>query len=540
MMYIVGWSDLPAARTLVPAMKVLDYVSPWVLEQWEYDFELELEEERAQLVKDKKEQARAVVQEAVPGNNGKKKGRKGKKRGRPPTHKHTQIEAGAVALPETEEEASRARMKPGAMSLSTPQKTRLADFEDLSEEEGSPSRRTQAGLVQSVPDSEEDTMDVDVQDRDAVLEDFAQGMRPFAAANTLQGPGFQFSKVTPVPLPPLPRAATSLQQRTLPKMFSTVSAGSGLSSESSSKSTTPVPLPVLPALRPSQSMPTAPAAPPSSPFAWASYQNNKRPASSSVVQPPVTAVLPPIVPPSAGSTPSVTSRPTSSKSRSKTPKPSKPSKRPPKKKRNRTDKPLLDEDGQPVWIVKRIEDEAMFEIEGGSPKKLYKVRWEGDWPPDENPTWEPVENLPREMIRNWQKTGSKAKSRLSKGLSRKIGVRRSSTSGTNHKNSNKKSTKAKQSRLDWGGAQKVTSVRDVFATETDELQQHQQYGDDIDMGHSMEQMDEGFVGDDEVFLVETGLEQTNKSHRSPLEAATGERPSFASRMSSWGAFFGGK
>ncbi|KAH7312466.1 hypothetical protein B0I35DRAFT_57475 [Stachybotrys elegans] len=46
MTYIVGWHDLPAARALVPAMRILEYVSPLVLEEWEWQLELGLDEER--------------------------------------------------------------------------------------------------------------------------------------------------------------------------------------------------------------------------------------------------------------------------------------------------------------------------------------------------------------------------------------------------------------------------------------------------------------------------------------------------------------
>ncbi|KAM4054431.1 hypothetical protein HRG_005287 [Hirsutella rhossiliensis] len=46
MTYIIGWRDLPAARHLVPAMKILNYVSPRALEEWESNREVELAEDR--------------------------------------------------------------------------------------------------------------------------------------------------------------------------------------------------------------------------------------------------------------------------------------------------------------------------------------------------------------------------------------------------------------------------------------------------------------------------------------------------------------
>lgn len=127
MTYIVGWTDLPAARMPVPALNVLDYVSPRALEEWEGNFEEELDRERVRLVTERENERQTSTN--IKGNK--------KKRGRPPAHSN--IEAGAVAVPETEEEASRVKLKPGVMSLSTPQKARLADFDGVSEEDAAPS-----------------------------------------------------------------------------------------------------------------------------------------------------------------------------------------------------------------------------------------------------------------------------------------------------------------------------------------------------------------------------------------------------------------
>ncbi|CAK7246370.1 MAG: hypothetical protein STHCBS139747_008000 [Sporothrix thermara] len=35
--------------------------------------------------------------------------------------------------------------------------------------------------------------------------------------------------------------------------------------------------------------------------------------------------------------------------------------------------------------------------------RYFLVRWKGDWPPDQNPTWEPAENLPPRMVRQYLK-----------------------------------------------------------------------------------------------------------------------------------------
>jgi hypothetical protein len=523
MTYIVGWHDLPAARVLVPAMKILDYVSPWVLEEWEYSFELELEEERAKLAEDKQREKREEVHQAQQGGaavRDKKSRKKGQKRGRPPTHKHTQIEAGAVALPETVEEASRARMKPGTMSLSTPQKTRLVDFEDLSDEDGTPSRQTQPARGATLPTVED--MDVGISEEEGARVD-NHGHSSQKPSEILRAP-----KITPVPLPTFPQSNAGMQ-RNLHGMFTTMNAGSGLSSVSSSKSSTPVPLPVLPSLRPTQSMTPAPAPQPSTSQTWASLQNGTRAASVSVVRPPMTTVLPPVVPPSAGSTPSVSSRPTSSNSQTGTSKP-------PKKRRKKA-KPLLDENGAAVWLVKRIEDDCLFDVEGKGIERLYKVRWEGDWPPEQNPTWEPAANLPESMIRNWHKTAPKIRARLSKGLGPKdTGKLRLPALNP------KKGGKMTQSKLNWNGGQKVSSVSDVFQSEADELDNDHQDGEEMATKHNQSGYDSGREEDqdDELFVLEksadTGLGDKDKV----MESISGARPSFASRMSSWGAFFGSR
>ncbi|KAK0391474.1 hypothetical protein NLU13_0975 [Sarocladium strictum] len=523
MTYIVGWSDLPAARVLVPAMKVLEYVSPWVLEEWEYNFELELEDERAKLAEDKEREKRERAQQpqedgAV--DNAKVKKTKGKKRGRPPTHKNTQIEAGAVALPETDDEASRTRMKPGTMSLSTPQKTRLADFEDLSEEEGTPTRQTQPSPWNGAASLESESANVDVASNPMT------GLKAQGRTFQQQVESFRPLKMTPVPLPSFPRSNVSGQQRTLPGMFATKNMGSAISSAESSKSTTPVSLPVLPPLRPAQSLPQAPSIRRSS-EAWTSYQDAGRATS----QPTVTPVPPPLVPPSASSTPSITSRPTSSKSQTTTSKPP--------RKRRRKDKPLLDESGLPVWVVKRIEDDGLFEIEGQGVQRLYKVRWEGDWPPEENPTWEPAANLPPNMVRNWHKTAPKVRARLSKGLSdRKHGGRTQSSALTI-----KKDGKLKQSKLTWPGGQKIYSVGDVMENELDAWQNsHQATNDDTEMelDETREETQRNGEQNAELFSLDEATGTGVGKNLNSSEPGSEERSSLAKRMSSWGAFFGGR
>src|SRR6266566_2003327 len=49
--YLIGWTDLPAARLALAANDVLDYVSPAALEEWEYRQSLERDEDERQKAK---------------------------------------------------------------------------------------------------------------------------------------------------------------------------------------------------------------------------------------------------------------------------------------------------------------------------------------------------------------------------------------------------------------------------------------------------------------------------------------------------------
>ena len=46
--YVIGWTDLPAAKVTIPCTEILDYVSPRVVEEWEYQDALRREEEERQ------------------------------------------------------------------------------------------------------------------------------------------------------------------------------------------------------------------------------------------------------------------------------------------------------------------------------------------------------------------------------------------------------------------------------------------------------------------------------------------------------------
>jgi hypothetical protein len=309
MAYIVGWRDLPAARLLVPVMEILDYVSPYALEEWEYNMELELEEDRAKLEEEKRELAQHPEKATL------------KEKARPPVH--SEIEAAAVAEAESDAHA-KGRPKKGAMSLSTPQKTKLDAFDDLFDNnfdgDESPSEqiareiaRTHHGPAPGRESRETSTSESETQMK---AEDDAE--IPL------------FNKEWPGPI---------LTNATLSKP-PTASDGDVSSSK------------LHPFFQFRQSEPT-----------------------------------------SSSNAPKADSAPASDKNRVK--------------KGKQKLEMIEVADPNDGWEVERIEDSELYEVEGRGLVRYYKVRWVGDWPPEENPTWEPEENIPAKMVRKYLKAARK-------------------------------------------------------------------------------------------------------------------------------------
>ncbi|KAK6864543.1 hypothetical protein PG995_001071 [Apiospora arundinis] len=73
-----------------------------------------------------------------------------------------------------------------------------------------------------------------------------------------------------------------------------------------------------------------------------------------------------------------------------------------KRRKLSTPKPQL----EPTWEVKRLEGHRIFDMHG-QPVRFFKVRWEGNWPPGENPSWEPEENLPPGLVKQYLKKKAK-------------------------------------------------------------------------------------------------------------------------------------
>jgi len=141
--YIVGWPDLPAARVAILATKILDYVSPWTLEDWEYQASLERDREQEREHAARKRKVKEVAEmhfasmsvsgASLPSTPGAQK-----KRGRP---SKAEVLARQIAQQASfgDEELANVHLPPASTngpSLSTPQKrlARLAtDVEELEE-----------------------------------------------------------------------------------------------------------------------------------------------------------------------------------------------------------------------------------------------------------------------------------------------------------------------------------------------------------------------------------------------------------------------
>lgn len=344
MTYIVGWHDLPAARLLVPAMKILEYVSPREVETWVWDMELEMEKERAKL-----EEKRKKTPEPVTGK---------RKRGRPPVQ--TQIEAGVVAELESTT-ATKSRSKQGAMSLSTPQKVRMESFEGLSEDDLTPSRQLERELLHWAYESESaDRMDSDLVDFDSEMDGFEEEIRRdvmMTGADLSMDASQAQNSASGVSL--MHQPAQALMEN---------------------------------AAFPYSGNPSRPAAPHTvshttsfKPAAWSSSQFASYTAG---VDQGDTAAKP-------GS--AVQAKTMDKESASKV----KPTSR--KTKRAKPRPKPASEDGNADWEVKRIEGMETYDVEGRGLVRYFRVRWEGNWPPDQNPTWEPEENLSATLVRNYMK-----------------------------------------------------------------------------------------------------------------------------------------
>ncbi|KAI1640129.1 hypothetical protein F4809DRAFT_592743 [Biscogniauxia mediterranea] len=475
MYYVVGWPDLPAARVCILATRILDYVSPRTLEDWEYNYSLQQDKQREEEEAAAAAKARRRVEKAAkakvldtPSTNTPNSGALSvlgkKKRGRPSKADRSarelaqQTSFGGISNAEIP-------LPPASKSgpsLSTPKKKRLeaetiTDAEDKEEEEvGDAIYKQLCG-----GDSEMDIDDPNEADEigprrfeqtlnhapTASIAKYAHPfmLRPSPPRDRQQDEQKNDSlarkaSTTPVPVPAYPRPRQNPQKQTSssprPKLI-TSNAVPVIPSTSPNKSTvreTPVPLPANPWSKPDQSSTspkrnTTPGAAPAYPPIL--DQNGSKPTPHT----PSTLLYYGFTPAgrSSGKWPSVTQTPASG---DPTPRNSHtgfnhdadadaaaggtPARSHKKKKKSKPASVAPNEEGEngadqePVYAVKRLEGDQVMEVEGRA-ERFFKVRWEGDWPADQNPTWEPEENLPAALVRKYLKHKNKSKNRHKTG-----------------------------------------------------------------------------------------------------------------------------
>lgn len=459
MAYLIGWRDLRAASMVVPAMQVLEYVSPRTLEE----FEAKLEQE----VDDEKEKLRDEFKSGLEAPQQKKK----KKRGRPPAH--SQIKSAVVAEPVAETPTPmKPRHKKGGISLSTPQKSRLADFEWLSEDEGSPSRQIAEEQFQSLhgflPEPEESSHVAGDTNDALATRDLAHPVRGAPQASLIHIAGSDTAKQKQPSASPYPE---------FPGIKTPVFADGGVQTLATSKHSLP---PVALSVDESN---------------WGKQPLYLPPSSSapSVVQ-TVQAVQKqaeiqnPLI--NFGEGAKVDQKPKQSK----------------KRPRSEVEGAKTEAQEDNGWVVERIEDVEYYEVDGIGLVRYFKVSWEGDWPPDQKKTWEPEENIPPNLVRNFFKNSRnkrRALSRRGTGQSHSQGHPKeqgkpAKRNGSSSKGTHSQGSSLKQGTLSWPAVRRqYKSVSEAFAAED--------YDDGPDMmdddGYEAEEEDLDGNGQNEYFVV---------------------------------------
>ncbi|RSL39870.1 hypothetical protein CEP53_013746 [Fusarium sp. AF-6] len=427
MTYIVGWSDLPAARMLVPAMKILDYVSPQEVEEWGFK-NMEEQMDSKKLAQEKKEQAG-------------EKSSKPKRRGRPP--KHSKIETAVVTEPESKNAAI---PKKGVMTISAPKENRLEDFEGLSDEYGTPSRQLQQETSRGSTD-----VDMDHEHETDLVPHKPENARSVAQLGTLHTTGLesrasgQSNAASKQPaFESLPSTASSTRQSTPNSAIVKPNLKGKKKMEPAGSSKTQKPPPVAQSRDELFSGPE---------WTWTPLEEHAVPLSVT------NAVAPRLEPQLAGRPPipevkSLKSKPKEKKTIPKPPEPAPAAK-----------EPAGDNDD---WEVKRLEGMEFFEVEGVGVVRYFKVRWEGDWPPDQNPSWEPEDNLPATLVRNYLKQGKKRRAGHDAHEPKKKAPRPTTTQTPSA--APKKKGHLKQTTLPWGiPAKQYKSVSEAFEGDEEEI-----------------------------------------------------------------------
>ncbi|KAF9873828.1 hypothetical protein CkaCkLH20_08562 [Colletotrichum karsti] len=478
--YVVGWTDLPAARLVVDAERIADYVSPLAYEEWCAARAAERDEEERR--KEEEENVRAVAEaEARERGIGLRNGavketspvtedttaRTGGKRKR---RTKAEMEAARAATPAEEGEKRRpGRPRKHAPSLSTPSKARLEEFGGL---------ETEAEPETENPDDEEAIFrqlngDLSVAEDEydsGEASSVRTGLEPPTKKQRTISPGAPLSRLLPgietdssrstpfdssrgatssPALPPLPNPARSVPLSAFPSVPQ-ASANYTSTPPATVKKVTPI----MPPMPPKRSLLSLRDPPPSSAASHPPSSKSQTPASKPWQRPPnmkETAIKPPIngtavkSKPRTESAPAAIPTPQTNTTPAKTPTPrtgftplaqssrpwsasqavknattltptqplksvqhAPPSSATPKSRSARQQKrsaaqdldPDRDELAENRYEVLRLEGLQVRQVHN-KPIRFFAVRWKGRWPPGQNPTWEPEENIPLDMVRKY-------------------------------------------------------------------------------------------------------------------------------------------
>ncbi|TGJ86750.1 hypothetical protein E0Z10_g2038 [Xylaria hypoxylon] len=509
--YIVGWPDLPAARVAILGTKILEYVSPRTLEDWEYKCLLENDEEEKRIEAQKRKQAeRAKAHMAsTPGTGTSTPGKPGqKKRGRP---SKAEVLARRIAQQASfgDDELANVSLPPARTdgpSLSTPQKKPAqvaAYLEDLEEMEETDTNEAISKQLQGGSESDSDspvTEGLDEPDKPATGTGFAslnsfltgpssrgyaeflpnlsspvqQDPTPsvppvpiFLRPDSKKTPSIRKTQLTtPVPVPSYPKqpwrkkASVTVKKTTTPVPAPTYPlSGPNLPKQPHVVTITHVPVPLCPVPRPkslkgphkakfspipapvnSIPKPKVPHEVTFTPIPAPSYRHPPQESPKKPRKVTYTPVPPPFLQkvsetPTAGKKWLYSRRSqlqetadraeteiehndrthTPSKIATPTVKPSSSLKR----KRPRLEEEQVEEEQE--WEVKRLEDDKVLET-SGELIRYFKVRWEGNWPAGQNPTWEPEENVSQVLVQKYLK--DKAAKMAQSGSSPKAAIKR--------------------------------------------------------------------------------------------------------------------
>ncbi|KAG9258895.1 uncharacterized protein F5Z01DRAFT_8270 [Emericellopsis atlantica] len=541
--YIIGWTDLPAARKVVTARDVLTYVSPRKLEEWESSFEEELNAERREL-KAAKERASQGPEKPA-----------GKRRGRPP--KHAGIESAAAVVDEDSDQPAGAAMAVGGAMLATPtKKAGLRAFEDpwgdepsreateLPTEDTDASGRNDGLLGEQAADDEKEVWqgfsnepsvlddgsnqldDVDMEEEaapttiyeghtvgqqgvedDSDEEDEELSTRALARELYRRGVEAMSKAAEPNGAHEESREVQDDEDDDMAEFYDAPETAddAGVEIKDEPVDVESVPISTLASVETTQAQTATPADTNGAATMerryhqlnypqWVAIGSSKKPsqihglAAQSTSQSSDSPMLPP---PSAEQGSSSMNK---SKSRGslgmKTPahkarKLSKSSpasgsrkraKSTPRSRSSAAQTPVL-VNGAQEWVVKEILDDETYQVEDRGLVRYFKVRWEGDWPPDQNPTWEPEDNLPAQLVKNYFKMDY---SRLPPAARKR---------------------RRERALLRASGSAHFVSVRDAFAGELDKVDSSHDMGNggtgtaEYGNGHEHEQ-DEPMAVDD--------------------------------------------